>query len=446
MLLKFAVLFYFSGLFSQSTIFPIRISETGRYFVTNSGKPFLYQADTPWMLFINLKESEMEEYMDIRIRQGFTVLQTTALSTGENINGDKPFENNDFSKPNLAYFGHLKKGMQIAFRKGLLVGICVAWKGCCGGDWNDIILQNGSEKCRNYGRFLGSFFRDCPNLFWIQGGDNDPGEHLDHYRQIALGILESFPGALQTYHAASGHSSTDVIPFRDNSWLNFSMTYTYFRQKHNVWFYICGFGELPEVYEMNHVEYRKWPVKPFILGESQYEGEDSMAYAPLSGAAVVRRQAYWSLLSGSCGHAYGSWCWKVSPDWRKVETDMGAWDMKHVKELFESIEWTKLEPDINSSLIRDGGGTYGQTDYVTAAISSDRRFALVYVPPTGINSRSLIIDMSMFAEPVMVYWFNPTNGEISLLRNSKIPNRGIFRCATPGNNGENCNDWVLLFR
>ena len=326
--------------FSQKPAFPIRASENGRYLVDSNNEPFFYHAETPWQIFINLKEKEMGELMDIRIRQGFNVIQTMALTTEtnfnwENVNGDKPFEGNDFTKPNHAYFEHLRKGVQLAEEKGLLVGMVPAWKGCCNGDWNYIILQNGTKKCREYGRFLGKYFAGCKNLFWVQGGDNDPKEHYDHYREIALGIAESMPGVLHTYHASSGHSSSDVINYLDNSWLNFSWTYTYFRNKHNVWVYLDGFGELPEVYEINHIEYCKKPVRPFVLGESQYEGDDSVSIKPHTPSEVVRRQAYWSVLSGSCGHAYGSWCWMVNKNWRKVEKDVGAWQMGHVRKFFE---------------------------------------------------------------------------------------------------------------
>jgi len=135
-----------------------------------------------------------------------------ALTSGINVNGDKPFEEKDFTKPNLAYFEHIRKGIRLAGEKGLLVGMAPVWKGCCNDFWNPVILENGTGKCREYGRFIGKYFAGCTNLFWIQGGDNDPKEQTDHYREIAIGIRESMPDVLQTYHASTGHSSTNVLP------------------------------------------------------------------------------------------------------------------------------------------------------------------------------------------------------------------------------------------
>ena len=107
--------------FAQAPAFPLHASQNGRYLVDSNNKPFFYQAETPWLIFVNLNEKDMGELMDIRIRQGFNVIQTMALTNKQNVNGDKPFENNDFTKPNLAYFEHMRKGILLAGQKGLLV-------------------------------------------------------------------------------------------------------------------------------------------------------------------------------------------------------------------------------------------------------------------------------------------------------------------------------------
>lgn len=422
--------------------FPLHPSENGRYLVDSNNKPFFYQAETPWLIFINLNEKEMGELMEIRIKQGFSVIQTMALTTEKNVNGDKPFENNDFTKPNLAYFEHIRKGIQLAEKKGLLVGLSIAWKGCCGGDWTDIILQNGTKKSREYGRFLGKYFADCKNLFWIQGGDNDPGAHTDHYREIALGINETMPSVLQTYHASSGHSSSDMMNYLDHKWMSFCWTYTYFRNKHNVWIYMCGWGELPEVYEMNHIEYRKYPVKPFVLGESQYEGEDTASCIPFTPSEIVRRQAYWSVLSGSCGHAYGSWCWMVNKNWRRVENDRGAAQMGLVRKFFEALPWHDLVPDIDRKLIVEGAGAYGKTDFATAAFMPDCSKLVVYLPPSGKEKRDLTVDVSGVNGKILARWYNPVSG-IYTSASFKIY-RKILKITSPGDNGEGSNDWLLL--
>jgi len=73
---------------AQIPEFPLHASKNGRYLVDKNNNPFFYQAETPWMIFINLNEIEMGELMDIRVRQGFNVLQTMALHLETNVNED----------------------------------------------------------------------------------------------------------------------------------------------------------------------------------------------------------------------------------------------------------------------------------------------------------------------------------------------------------------------
>lgn len=435
----------FSG-YGSIPEFPLKVSANGRYLVDSKNVPFFYQAETPWLIFVKLKPAEYSQLMDIRISQGFTAIQIMALpdiyANAQNINGDVPFFNDDISMPNEAYFAYLKEGIKVAEKKGLFVSMAVLWKGCCGGAWSEVILKNGSSKCLEYGKFLGRYFAECKNIMWVMGGDNDPGCHTDHYRAIASGIREVTPDALQTYHASSGHSSADVMNYLDHSWLSVSWTYTYFHKKHNVWLYLCGWGELPEVYQMNHIEYQRIPVKPYILGESQYEGEDSSAYKPLTGSAVARRQAWWSMLSGSCGHAYGSWNWSIHPDWQKVANDSGANQMKNIKAFLESIAWYNLIPAINQDVIVKGKGIYGAEDYVTVSQSPDKKMFVAYFPPTGKVKRPVSIPLGK-NKIKLIRWYNPVNGNYSNGTGMVISN-DVALLETPGDNGSGYNDWVLI--
>jgi hypothetical protein len=44
------------------------------------------------------------------------------------------------------------------------------------------------------------------------------------------------------------------------------------------------------------------PLKPVVLGESHYDGE----WGPQPHDFTMRKQAYWAVLSGAAGHAYGA--------------------------------------------------------------------------------------------------------------------------------------------
>ena len=48
-------------------------------FATANGKPFFWLADTCWSAFTNISDDDWQEYLDLRARQGFNVLQINAL-------------------------------------------------------------------------------------------------------------------------------------------------------------------------------------------------------------------------------------------------------------------------------------------------------------------------------------------------------------------------------
>ena len=60
---------------SGAPVFPLKVSPDRRHLVDAAGRPFLYQADTPWMLFLKRTDPEAGEYIARRRQQGFNALQ-----------------------------------------------------------------------------------------------------------------------------------------------------------------------------------------------------------------------------------------------------------------------------------------------------------------------------------------------------------------------------------
>ncbi len=447
---KLMTLILIASITTAAPQFPLKIGPNNRHFIDSEGKPFLYNADTCWLLFHRATEEEALEFFKVRKNQGFNVIQVSMLPfapiDSANVYGDLPFKDFDLTQPNDDFFDHAARVVEQAREFDLLIVAAAIWKGCCGEGYADLLSENGIEKCREYGRYLGEQFKEFDNLFWIMGGDNDPRQHIDHYRQIALGIKEGNPDQLITYHAASTHSSSDVIPHMTNIWLDFSFTYTYFPGKRN-WVTILGFGEVPHIYKSNRWEYWERPVRPFVLGEAQYEGlscesdDDSLA-----GADIIRRQAYWAMLSGACGHAYGSWNWRMEKNWRHIHSDKGASDMGILRKVFEGLHWHRLVPDNSNSVIIDGYGTYGQMDYVTTAALSNGMLSVSYIPPTGREPCNLTVDLSWFVDPVELEWVNPATGETQLAVDQTLSKGVRYVVTTPGDNGDGANDWLLIIR
>jgi hypothetical protein len=416
--------------------FPLRPSPDGRHLVDAAGRPFLYQADTAWKLFVALDLAEAEEYLRARKNQGFTAVQVmlTGFQGDRTRGGHAPFEADDFARPDEAYFAHVDAVVEKAGQQGLALFMAPLWAGCCGEGWAGKSKDgrpkpmevNGPEKSRAFGRWLGQRYARHPHVSWILGGDNDPGTAREAMRALALGLREAAPSQLITYHAASSHSSTDAWP-GDEGWLGVSMIYTYFRGFDKAWN-----KNQPDVYEEAARERAKTPARPFFLGESTYEGE----HGAWGSARQARKQAYWAMLGGASGHAYGSPNWHLRDDWRKTLHLPGAESLRHLLHLFTVRPWHELAPDEAGTLLVDGRGPPASNDHATAARSPDGRFAVAYLP----SSRAVTVDLTRVAGArARVSWFDPRTG---LITDAGVhPTRGRKTFRPPGGPDE---DWLLV--
>ena len=409
--------------------FPLRVSPDHRYLADGRGRPFLYHADTGWMLFVHPKPREVLQYLKTRRDQGFTAIQVMLTGFADTVNwaGQRPFGNgDDLAQPNEAYFRHVDWVVRQADSLGLVLAVAPLWVGCCGEGWGGkdaALARNGPEKAFAYGRYVAGRYGRFNNVLWIIGGDNDPHGNREALRQMALGIKQAAPRQLVTYHAASTHASTDV--WEDESWLDFSMVYTYFRGFPKAWN-----GVQPNVYEVSHTEYRKGPARPFILGESTYEGE----HGAMGSALQARKQAYWAVLSGAAGHAYGSPLWAFPADWQKHLGLPGAISLGHLAALFAGLPWHTLVPDMLNELVPAGGGAYAGNDYAAAAVARDGRVALAYLP----SGRPVTVQLARLrGKTVRATWFNPRSGEKTAAGSFSNRARPTL---TPPDGG----DWVLL--
>lgn len=428
-LFLFPFLFFIVRIHAQ-VAFPLQVSANNRYLKDQNHVPFLYQADTGWMLYFALTKEEIEEYIRARKNQGFNTIQTTLmLPDRKNRDGIAPFRNNDdFSTINEAYFDFVEWALGYAEKENMLIGIVPMWVSCCRDAWggeNRPMQNNGAAKVAQFGEYIGKKYAHHQNIVWILGGDNDPMVNRDELDALAEAIKKEAPHQLQTYHASSTHSSLDV--WENSPWLDFSMVYTYFRGFDKSWTKVQ-----PEVYEVSEKEYRRNKM-PFILGESTYEGE----HGDWGSALQARKQAWWCLLSGGCGHAYGSPLWAFRENWREMLAYRGANSLKHLYSFFTALDWTQLEPDFDRKLIVSGSGTFGANDWVTTAIARDKKMSISYLP----SKRDIAADLSALSgKKFKATWFNPASGEYTIAR-KKLKAGQIIELTSP-----DPNDWVLFIQ
>jgi len=424
---------------SQSTAWPLKISRDGRHLVDQEEQPFLLVGDSPWSLIVEPTPAQAERYLDDRKAKGFNALLVNLLEHKFSTqpprlrDGTPPFTTpGDFDTLNEDYFRHAERIVRQAGERGLAVLLCPAYLGYDGGDdgFFEEMLRNGPQKIRAYGRAIGRRFRSHPNLIWIVGGDfTPPPEHRWTVDELAAGLKEEDSDHLMTVHY--GPNTTAAAIYGDRSWLQLNSVYDY----------------REDLYVPCLAQDALSPRLPYFLLETAYEGEHQAS------AARIRRQAYWPLLCGAFGVLYGnSPVWHFGSrgvydrggDWMAALNSRGAQDLARLITAFRALPWWLLRPDHDQSLVTAGGGTYGQLDYVTAALSHDGTLGLAYVPSTGTDRREFTVDLRRFDGPVTARWFNPTDGHVTTIAGSPFDHHHPQRLTTPGDNGTGDNDWLLF--
>jgi Protein of unknown function (DUF4038)/Putative collagen-binding domain of a collagenase len=414
--------------------FPVRVAEGGRYLVDRNGTPFLIAGESPQALMVNLSEKDAELFYANRRSHGFNTVWINLLcgrniggrADGSTYDGLVPFKKaDDLTTPNEAYFARCDRMVRLAHKHGLLVFL----DPCETIDHLKTMLKNGPEKCRQFGRYLGSRYKDFDNLLWMHGNDFQTWKNRDHaavVQAVARGIRDKdtrHPHTVELDYLVSG--SLD-----DPSWaplIDVCASYTYY-----------------PTYAQVLKDYNRENAKPVVLIEADYEFERE------STPAVLRRQEYWSLLSGAAGQLYGNgYTWPFKRGWKEKLNTPGAIQMAHVQALFLPRPWHQLVPDQKHKVVVGGYGTfdasttrgnvYGMTsDYVTAGRTPDGTLVMAYLP----SLRTVTVDMTKLCAPATAQWYDPSRGTYVAVGRSPLPNRGEHSFTPPGNNAD--GDWVLV--
>lgn len=413
-------LWAFSSMASAEGTFPLRVSPNGRYLVSASQTPYLLFADTGWMLFANLSDTDVKVYLDDRKSKGFnSVLAYIApfKTDAPNKAGHSAFHDRNLAAPNDAYFEHVDWVLAQAAARDMQLILCPAEMDSAGELYT-------ADKARKLGRYLGQRYQNVPNIIWFTGGDIAPEEpaRQEIARELAIGIREQDKRHLITMHPRYRLSSSKW--FHRDEWLGFNMYQTFSRGS-------------TKAYVLARSDYALHPVKPTWLAEPNYEGGkgENTAYD-------MRTSAGWSFFSGTLGIAYGAdkvWMFDdPGQAWKNNLNMAGAWHLSHMVEAIRSRPWYKLVPDFEHKLVTDGYGEFGKSNYAAAALAGDGSFAMAYLP----DARSMTIDMGQFNSGKTVKWFDPTSNAYTV--GVTHPNRGSLTLPPRPPNSAGQSDWILV--
>ena len=362
----------------------MNISENGRYFTGQDGKPFFWLGDTQWQLFRSFSLDDAVMTLKNRKKHGFSFVQVMLLGVDiePNINGDLPFYDNDPLQPNENYFQHVDKVLKELSAIGDLVIVIGVYhmrytKGCF-----------TEENVRAWGRWLGRRYRTNPDIVWSMYPQATP-EYLQICRELAAGLAEGDGGAhLITVHPDPAPATSGTL-YHDDDWLDFNCIQT--------------FKDVEKIYPMTCEDYLRAPKKPVVMAEGAYENgiEYGFAVTPL----WIRRQAYYSYFAGG-HHSYGhNDSWRLEPTWRDALDSPGAAQMGVLKNIFLSLpEWWELIPE--NSLFASGGRTEGRI-LTLAARHPKGRWAAVY----AAEQMDFVLHMDRLGGAHYdTRWVDPRNG------------------------------------
>ena len=279
------------------------------------------------------------------------------------------------------------------------------------GGWLDVLRSNGTAGDAAYGRFVGRRFRSFRNIVWLSGNDfqtwKDQADDAA-VRAVALGIRSADPAALQTveldYHeerltrrsalARDRSSSMRRTPTSRRTPRCSRSTSDGRRCRSSCWRPATSSNR----------------IRPRSYGDPQ----------------TLRRQEYWTALSGATGQFYGNhYTWQFADGWKRRLDTEGSAQLGYLVNLLARRSWFRLVPDLGHRIVTKGYGTFtpnrsvASSDYVTTASTPDGRLAISYLPRGG----TIRIDTRRMAGRVHASWYDPTSGRYTAVKGSPFAAR-----------------------
>jgi chitodextrinase len=420
-----------------STAYPIKISASGTYLVDQNNQPFFIVGDAPQLLFVQISNADVETYLSDRASRGFNSLWVYPVDNADQANapqdfyGEKPFDGADFTNEDPVYWTHIDYLIQQMASYGMTAWMEPGFVGLTAANGYLTSYENSSDAVVTaYGAWLGSRYKNFPNIVWTLGGDADPANTAVYQKlsDLANGIRSTDSVHLITFEASrftngqavpsGGYSSLDAWP-SSPSWLNLN------------WVYQTG----ATVVSGAQSNYSRSPWLPPLMGEDWYELTET--------AFGVRQEGYEEILGGTyLGRLFGNdviwdfnspvYAQSGDPTWQSQLGSPGSIAQAYMGALFRSREHWKLVPDINNTVLT--AGFQSGSTLALAARTSDGQTVVAYIPA----GQTITISLAKISDTsAQAWWFNPQTAATTLI--GSFPTTGSQSFTPPDQ-----NDWVLV--
>lgn len=404
----------------------LRVSANRRYLTYSDGTPFFWLGDTWWNCpSASVPPDVFQQLVDRRVAQGFTVFQAHGhreLWPG----GPGAFDClHRPSDDTVRYWRTLDRYYAYAEEKGLVGAI-----GFAGHSLLDPISLDDLERLWFY--FMARYGAYPITSLITQEYNADIGKLAERLpKMLALGqfIHDCDPyGRAMTAHPWC--LSRDRREAWNEPWYDFIML-----QAGHRWY--PGAKRYHDIYF--------GPTrKPMLEAEANYEGfrDDKFTVDD----ACIRRTAYSAIQTGSFGFTYGAqglyagvldrakpgptYRWGPVLTWQEGLELAGGAQLQHLRKIYESVAWWKLEPLRGvapaSVLVKADGNAVYLLYYIGGAkLPPDAQLTAV---PAGVQFEAA--------------WLNPRTGaQMAVERRLVTAERGLTLPPAP-----DAGDWVLLLR
>jgi hypothetical protein len=417
---------------------PLRVAKARTYLEHADGTPFFWLGDTVWTGPARSTKADWADYLRDRAAKRFSAVQFHTLcpwrTAATDRRGQVAFTGKKDVRINPAYFQRLDRKLDAINAHGLLAVPVLLWANKKTDPGNYLPEEDLVRLARyQVARYA------AHHVVWVLAGDNPyRGADSARWKRVGRAVFGDSPHAPVTTHPTGMNWPWEG--WRAETWLD-------------VLGYQSGHGDDRDTLRWLHSgpPHRNWgnkPVRPVVNLEPPYE--DHLAYHSRKPhpALHVRRAVYWSLLSappaGVTYGAHGLWSWQTEPGktppdhpytgkaktWRRAKDLPGAEDMKHLAELFATLEWWRLRPA--GDRLADQPGAKDPAKFVAAARTPEGDLALAYLPAGGkVTLRPRAPGRGLTAE-----WFDPRTGK----RSPAKPAEGATYEAPDG------HDWLLVLR
>ena len=336
--------------------YPLKVGPTRRYLVDQNNVRTLLIGDSAHALLAMVTPADADMYFANLERYGINALWIEIFwvpytgnprTNGSTYDGILPLTGGNLytlqgniNTLNPAYLARLDTMIALAANHHIQIMLDTLDSNGMG----DLAKNSGNANCSNYGVTLGNRYKNTPNLIWITGNDFQKWRTDASSNAAATNIMAGIASAdhnhLQTnqldFYVSGAHDNASMLPY-----ITLGQAYEQF----------ATYAKVLDEYNNTN------PILPVLIEEATYENENNTGQSQ-GNAPNLRKQEYWTQLSGGCGQLGGShWTSGMINGWQSHLDTFYRRELGICASFFRSIAWYDLIPDQTHSWVTSGFGT-----------------------------------------------------------------------------------------